>query len=121
MPSDIELEDLSDKRVLESTPETPKHGRINLDANQEQTIAYWAYGATVLYILRSDNLTCISHTHSLLACSIPMMFFPSFLLYLAEPSNERRIALTPLEGFLCTNSGILLAAFAAALLFNVSR
>ncbi|EKM55352.1 uncharacterized protein PHACADRAFT_255923 [Phanerochaete carnosa HHB-10118-sp] len=48
-----------------------------------------------------------------------MMFFPSFLLYLAEPSNERRIALTPLEGFLCTNSGILLAAFAAALLFNV--
>ena len=48
-----------------------------------------------------------------------MIFFPSFLLYIGESSNERRVALTPLESFLCLNSGLLLATLAAALLFNV--
>jgi hypothetical protein len=49
-----------------------------------------------------------------------MIFFPSFLLYIGEGSNERRVALTPLESFLCLNGGLLLTTLAAALLFNVS-
>lgn len=48
MSNDIELEDLSRKQELDETAETRKHGRINLDADQEQSVALWAYGATVL-------------------------------------------------------------------------
>ncbi|GJE87156.1 hypothetical protein PsYK624_032390 [Phanerochaete sordida] len=99
----IELDDLRKRPTLDPEAERPKHGRINLDANQEQTIASWAYASSAL----------------LFACAIPMILFPSFLLYLAEPTDERRVALTPLESFLCTNSGILLTAFAAALLFSI--
>ena len=55
MSNDIELEDLRKAREEEPGSERPKHGRINLDANQEQTIAYWAYGATVLYVLQPDR------------------------------------------------------------------
>ena len=48
MSSDIELEDLGKKQSLSETPEALKHGRINLDADQEQSVALWAYGATSL-------------------------------------------------------------------------
>lgn len=56
----------------------------------------------------------------LLLLAVPMIFFPSFLLYTSETSSQRRNALTPLEQYLCTNSGILLVTVALALLFNVS-
>lgn len=48
-----------------------------------------------------------------------MVFCPSVLLYVAETSTERRVALTPLEAFLSLHGGILLGAYALALLFNV--
>ncbi len=55
----------------------------------------------------------------LLVLAVPMIFSPSILLYTTETGTERRNALTPLESFLCLHTGILLATFALALLFNV--
>ena len=57
---------------------------------------------------------------SLLIIAIPMMLFPTLILYASETGNERRNALTPLESFLALHSGILLVAVASGLLFNVS-
>lgn len=74
-----------------------------MDTNQEQSVTLWAYGATAILVI----------------LAMPMMFFPSFLLYVSENSFERRNALTPLESFLSVNSGILLATYGLALLFNV--
>lgn len=49
MSDNIELQELNKKPELAGeTSESRKHGRINLDANQEQAITLWAYGATVM-------------------------------------------------------------------------
>lgn len=44
----IELEDLSAKRTAAQNEGPGPHngGRLNLDANQEQAVALWAYVAT---------------------------------------------------------------------------
>jgi hypothetical protein len=46
--NDIELDDLRRKRELDDNQDNRKHGRLNLDTDEEQTIAYWAYGVTIL-------------------------------------------------------------------------
>ena len=120
MSSDIQLEDLSQKRGYKETSETLKHGRINVDADREQSIAVWAYATTVLWVHVHLTVLIFKFSFRLLLSAIPMMFFPSFLLYAAETSDERRATLTPLESFLCMNSGILLVTFSFSLLFNVS-
>ncbi|KAJ3552984.1 hypothetical protein NM688_g3863 [Phlebia brevispora] len=107
MSEAIELDDLKARRgTSPSIPagDSPRGGpRLNLDANQEQAVALWAYVTTAL----------------LMIIAIPMIFFPSVLLYIAETNEDRRNTLTPLEAFLALHSGILLVAFAMGLLFNV--
>lgn len=52
--------------------------------------------------------------------AIPMLLFPSVLLFVSRDVDWERNDLTPLEAYLCQNGGILLLTFAFALLFNVS-
>ncbi|KAI0340087.1 hypothetical protein BDW22DRAFT_1360599 [Trametopsis cervina] len=101
MTNEIEMKTLSREPQPAITDDKPG-GRLNLDTNEEQSVTLWAYTATAI----------------LLALATPMIFFPSFLLYLSESSFERRNVLTPLESYLSVNSGILLATIALALLFN---
>ncbi|KAI0082646.1 hypothetical protein K474DRAFT_1654766 [Panus rudis PR-1116 ss-1] len=56
---------------------------------------------------------------SLLALAVPMILFPRFLLFVSATASENRNELTPLERYLALNGGILLFAFALALLFNI--
>ena len=51
MSSSIEMEDLRAKRtaaIADDPNDTLKGGRLNLDADQEQAVALWAYASTVL-------------------------------------------------------------------------
>ena len=51
MSSEIEMEDLAARRPAthnNDVKDTPRGPRINMDANQEQAIATWAYAATIL-------------------------------------------------------------------------
>ena len=132
MTTEIEMDDLKARKEAQNAaveaagaPDTPKYrgGRLNQDADQEQAVALWSYVSTALYVAISVR-RCVECAdlprHRLLTLAIPMVLFPQLLLYISETGFERRNALTPLESFLALHSGILLVAFALALLFNVS-
>lgn len=51
--------------------------------------------------------------------SLVLILFPGVLLFTSETGTDTRTTLTPLESFLAVQGGILLLAFAMALLFNV--
>lgn len=122
MAEEVEMNKLSDRTSQPAIVDDKPGGRLNLDANQEQAVTLWTYAATVMYVSESySNVGCVADLMmlSLLVLATPMIFFPSLLLYVSETSLERRNVLTPLESFLSLHSGILLAAFALALLFNV--
>ena len=50
MSEGIELEDISARNFSSQNAVEDSHhgGRLNLDANQEQAVALWAYAATTL-------------------------------------------------------------------------
>lgn len=50
MTSEIEMDDLREKRSVPQSDTEDKHkgGRLNMDADQEQAVTLWGYAATVL-------------------------------------------------------------------------
>ena len=83
MASEIELEDLSNRRA----PGTPAivddrpGGRINLDANQEQAVTLWAYAATTMCVsLRDTRLfTATDMCYQLASTRYTYDILPKFL------------------------------------------
>ncbi|TCD64643.1 hypothetical protein EIP91_003803 [Steccherinum ochraceum] len=113
MTTNVELQDLSQRSSKspvgsgssESTPVPAAASGPDITSNDErdQSITTWAYASALL----------------LSSFAFVLMFAPGILLFVSEAKDDRRTVLTPLESFLALHGGILLAALALGLLFNI--
>ncbi|KAJ7046851.1 hypothetical protein C8F04DRAFT_1061952 [Mycena alexandri] len=99
MTTEIEMNDLS-KRAPPTIDALPNP---NAEAVPDGVSTFWAWSAASLLVLFSLVL-CVS---------------PRLLLFLSEPTPEKRTVLTPLEGFLAVHASIWMSAVAVSLVLNI--
>jgi hypothetical protein len=127
MPSDFELEDLSNKGRVASTPPDASVGRglrpptyLGEPKDSESTTAYWAWATSVMFVALQlkyfkGEIILLTPGPSLSAWSCALIFSPRILLLTIGESRH----LTPLESFLALHFGLLLAFSAVGLVVNV--
>lgn len=114
---EVEMDDLRSKKKSTSTPgdELPVP-QIALQDSTQQIWALSVAGMSVtfhVHLLKLKLMLC----NSLAVLSVPLLFFPRFLLFLS--STAEPAVLTPLERFLCYQLGILVLGMAAGVVVAV--
>ncbi|TFK54778.1 hypothetical protein OE88DRAFT_1653267 [Heliocybe sulcata] len=96
--ADIEMEELRDK-----DPRNAEKPIYNSQDARENTVSVWVWLSSAILSL----------------ASVLLLIFPRLLLFTAESSTEARTLLTPLETFICTHFGILIASLVVTLILNI--
>lgn len=103
MATDIEMEDLNRKTDPGLDPLNADKPIYESQDARESTVSLWVWVSSAI----------------LGFASLPLLLFPRLILFTSEASTEARTLLTPLESFLCTHFGILLATIALTLVLNI--
>jgi hypothetical protein len=114
---EVEMDDLRNKKKSTSTPggdlPVPQIG------SQDSTQQIWALSVAGMSVAFHVHLLKLKLTicNSLAILSVPLLFFPRFLLFLSSAAEPA--VLTPLERFLCYQLGILILGMAAGVVVAV--
>jgi len=115
---DVEMDDLGNKKEPVTAPadELPAPKQVPLHDSTEHV---WALSVAGMFVVFQNNLfgPPLTICLSLIMLCVPLLFFPRFLLFLSSAPSSA--VLTPLEGFLCNQLGILMLGMATGVIVAV--